>query len=61
VTLQSRDGGTHLTQRFETEGIGPAIMARIFATGSYTGSFRGEPAAFGRLVEAEVTRGNRTS
>jgi len=31
-----------LTQEFWTSGIISAVMARIFAFGSYKGSFRGE-------------------
>jgi hypothetical protein len=46
-----------LTQRFETEGIISALAARVFATGSYKGSFRGELATFARLPEAEAGRG----
>lgn len=56
ATFEAADeGGTRLTQRFETEGMVPALTARIFATGSYRGSFRGELAAFARLAEAEAS------
>jgi uncharacterized protein YndB with AHSA1/START domain len=54
VTFDSEDGGTRLTQRFRTEGLIPAVTARIFATGSYRGSFRGELAAFVRIAEREA-------
>jgi uncharacterized protein YndB with AHSA1/START domain len=57
ATFKPQEDGTHLTQRFETEGIVPAIVARIFAIGSYKGSFRGELASFARLAEAEVAEG----
>jgi uncharacterized protein YndB with AHSA1/START domain len=46
--------GTRLTQEFRTEGIVPAIAARIFATGSGKGSFRGELATFARIAEREA-------
>ena len=46
--------GTSLTQRFRTEGLIPAIAARIFATGSWRGSFRGELATFAKLAEREA-------
>ena len=49
--FEPKDGGTELIQTFETEGLVPAIMARIFATGSYQGTFRGELNAFARLAE----------
>ena len=45
--------GTRLTQEFWTEGLVPAIAARIFAIGSYKGSFRGELNSFVRLSEGE--------
>lgn len=54
ATFEPDGGGTRLTQTFTTEGIIPAIAARIFATGSWNGSFRGELAHFGRIAEAEA-------
>ena len=54
AVFESEDGGTRLTQRFETEGLIPALTARIFAIGSYRGSFRGELATFARLAERET-------
>jgi uncharacterized protein YndB with AHSA1/START domain len=53
VLFQPENGGTRLTQEFETQGIIPAIAARIFATGSYKGSFRGELNTFVKIAEAE--------
>jgi hypothetical protein len=41
--------GTRLSQTFRTQGFIPAIAARIFATGSWSGSFRGELEHFGRI------------
>ena len=55
VTLEPDDGGTLLTQRFRTDGLIPALMARIFAAGSYKGSFRGELEAFARIAEREAS------
>ena len=52
--LDAEGGGTLLTQRFKTEGFVPAIVARIFAIGSYRGSFRGELATFAAMVEREA-------
>jgi hypothetical protein len=57
ATFEPHDGGTSVTQRFETQGIISALAARVFATGSYKGSFRGELATFARLAEAEAGRG----
>ena len=54
TTFEPEGTGTRLTQTFETEGLVPAITARIFASGSYRGSFRGELEAFARLAEAEA-------
>jgi uncharacterized protein YndB with AHSA1/START domain len=47
---------TRLTQTFVTQGVIPAIAARIFATGSYKGSFRGELETFKRICEREAER-----
>ena len=45
--------GTRLTQVFRTRGFISAITARLFATGSYGGSFKGELEAFRRICERE--------
>jgi uncharacterized protein YndB with AHSA1/START domain len=59
TALEAEGSGTRLTETFETEGVIPAIMARIWASGSYEGSFRGELEHFGRLAEeaARAARG----
>ena len=54
VTFEPDGDGTRLTQEFRTEGLIPAIVARVFATGSYRGSFRGELNAFARLAEQDA-------
>jgi hypothetical protein len=55
VAMFEPDGaGTLLIQEFRTEGVISAVMARIFATGSYRGSFRGELDTFARLTEGEA-------
>ena len=56
ATFEPEDGGTLITVRLDTEGLFPAIMARIFALGSWRGSFRGELAHFARLAELEARR-----
>ena len=53
ATFEPEGAGTRLTQRMETEGFVAAIMARIFALGSYEGSFRGELAKFAGIAERE--------
>lgn len=54
-TVLEADGeGTRITETFETEGFISAISARIFASGSYRGSFQGELEAFARLAESEA-------
>jgi hypothetical protein len=58
VSFEAEGAGTALTQRFRTEGLIPAIAARIFATGSWRGSFRGELATFARLAEREAGAGD---
>ena len=42
-----------LVQDLHIKGIVPRIAARIFASGSYQGSFRGELEAFKALAERE--------
>jgi hypothetical protein len=55
ATFEDQGGdGTRLTQEFWTKGIISAVMARIFALGSYKGSFRGELKSFARLAEREA-------
>ncbi|MDL2334692.1 MAG: SRPBCC family protein [Chloroflexota bacterium] len=46
--------GTSMTQEFWTKGVIAAIAARLFATGSYKGSFRGELQEFARIASAEA-------
>lgn len=53
ATFEPEDGGTRLTQEFVTEGLISGMAARIFATGSYRGSFRGELNKFVRIAERE--------
>jgi uncharacterized protein YndB with AHSA1/START domain len=54
ATFEAENGGTHLTEEFRTQGVISAITARVFATGSYRGSFRGELATFRDLAEREA-------
>jgi uncharacterized protein YndB with AHSA1/START domain len=55
VTFEPTGTGTRLRQEFVTEGLVPAIVARLFSLGSWNGSFRGELAAFARIAEREAT------
>jgi uncharacterized protein YndB with AHSA1/START domain len=54
VSFEPSGSGTRLKQEFRTEGLIPAVMALIFATGSYRGSFRGELEVFAKLVERDA-------
>ncbi len=54
ATFAPSDSGTRVTQELWTTGLIPAIAARIFATGSYKGSFRGELNAFAGIAEREA-------
>jgi hypothetical protein len=54
ATFVDQGHGTRLTREFWTNGIISAVMARIFAFGSYKGSFRGELKSFARLAEREA-------
>ena len=57
ATFEAQGHGTRLTQEFWTNGIIPAVMARIFALGSFKGSFRGELKSFARIAEREAGSG----
>jgi uncharacterized protein YndB with AHSA1/START domain len=54
ATFEPTDAGTHVTQEFWTEGLVSNVMARIFASGSYQGSFEGELRAFAAIAEREA-------
>jgi len=57
ATFEADGDGTLLVETFVTEGVVPALMARLWATGSYRGSFKGELASFRRLAEREAAAG----
>ncbi len=52
AVFQEEGGGTRMRQTLVTKGLVSALFARIFATGSFKGSFRGELNEFKRLVES---------
>jgi len=54
VTFTPDGAGTRIRQAFITKGPVAAIAGRIFALGSYRGSFQGELEAFRKLVENDV-------
>jgi uncharacterized protein YndB with AHSA1/START domain len=54
VRFESTPDGTRLTQVFRTRGLISAITGRLFAAGSYEGSFKGELEKFRSIVEREV-------
>jgi uncharacterized protein YndB with AHSA1/START domain len=56
VRFEPTAAGTRLTQEFRTQGLIPAIAARVFALGSYKGSFRGELDTFVRIAEREANQ-----
>ena len=53
VAFVPEGNGTRINQQFMTRGFISGISARLFAAGSYKGSFRGELEAFRKLVERE--------
>jgi uncharacterized protein YndB with AHSA1/START domain len=54
ATFEPDGVGTRVTQEFQTEGLISAVAARIFASGSWRGSFQGELQAFAALAEREA-------
>ena len=53
TTFQPDGTGTVIRQEMQTRGLISAISGRIFASGSYRGSFQGELDAFAMLAERE--------
>jgi uncharacterized protein YndB with AHSA1/START domain len=51
--FEAEGDGTRIDQEFRTRGLIPGIMGRVFAMGSYRGSFQGELNAFARIAEQE--------
>jgi len=51
--FEAEGDGTRIEQEFRTRGLISGIMGRVFATGSYHGTFQGELNTFARLAEAE--------
>jgi uncharacterized protein YndB with AHSA1/START domain len=56
TTFVPEGGGTRIVEDFRTEGLVSAITARLFALGSYKGSFQGELNDFAKLAEREAGR-----
>jgi uncharacterized protein YndB with AHSA1/START domain len=54
TTFEPEDGGTRITEVMRTEGWVSAITSRLFALGSYKGSYQGELNDFARLAEREA-------
>ena len=68
VRFEPTPDGTRLTLMLRTRGVISAIFGRLFAAGSYEGSFKGELETFRAIAEREhaapvtaapVTRGGR--
>jgi uncharacterized protein YndB with AHSA1/START domain len=55
VWLEAEGDGTRLDRTFRTRGIVSAITGRLFAAGSYKGSFEGELDDFRKIVEREAS------
>lgn len=55
VRFAAEGDGTRIRQEFVTRGFVAAIFGRLFAMGSYKGSFKGELETFRKLVEKEST------
>jgi len=48
--------GTRIVQDFWIHGVIPSLMGRLFALGSYKGSFQGELNEFARLASVEAAK-----
>jgi uncharacterized membrane protein len=56
ATFEDLGGSTRLTQDYRVVGIVSRIAARLFASGRYKGSFRGELETFKTIAEREASR-----
>lgn len=56
VRYTAEGEGTRIHQEFVTRGFIAGIFGRLFALGSYRGSFRGELETFRKLVERDAPR-----
>ena len=54
VRFEATPDGTRQTQVFRTRDFISALTGRLFAAGSYEGSFKGELERFRSIVEREV-------
>jgi len=52
--FEAEGHGTRIDQEFRTRGLISGIMGRVFALGSYHGTFQGELNTFARMAEAEA-------
>jgi hypothetical protein len=56
TTFHADGDSTLMVQQFQTQGLIPGLMGRIFSLGSYRGSFRGELHEFARIAQREAAR-----
>ena len=56
ATFTPEGDGTRITQEMTTIGWFSEITSRLFALGSYKGSYQGELNDFARLAEAEARK-----
>ena len=54
ATFEADGSGTRITQDMRTEGWVSALTSRLFALGSYKGSYQGELNDFAKLAERET-------
>jgi uncharacterized protein YndB with AHSA1/START domain len=55
TTFEAEGAGTRVVEEFRPEGLIAGIAARIFALGSYRGSFQGELNEFAKIAERDAT------
>jgi len=57
TTFELEGTGTRVLEEFRSEGLIAGIAARVFAMGSYRGSFQGELNEFAKIAERDATAG----
>jgi uncharacterized protein YndB with AHSA1/START domain len=57
ATFEADGAGTRVLEELRSEGFVAGVAARIFAVGSYRGSFQGELNEFARIAEQDASAG----
>jgi uncharacterized protein YndB with AHSA1/START domain len=57
TTFEAEGAGTRVVEEFRSEGLIAGMAGRVFAMGSYPGSFQGELNEFAKIAERDAIAG----